>query len=115
MRSNLKRWLKYVKPYWPYFVLGPLCMIIEVVGEMLMPKTLAMIIDYGVGAKPIEEASGFVRWVYSVCGENASPFIVTAMVGMIITAIIMMIGGVGGAYYGSKASVNFAADLREDI
>ncbi|MBQ7982684.1 MAG: ABC transporter ATP-binding protein, partial [Clostridia bacterium] len=111
----MKRWLKYVKPYWPYFVLGPICMIVEVIGEMLMPKTLAMIIDYGVGAKPIGEASGFVQWIYSICGENASPFIVTAMVGMIFTAILMMIGGVGGAYYGAKASVNFAADLREDI
>ena len=75
MNHNLKRWMKYVKPYWPYFVLGPLCMIIEVVGEMIMPKTLAMIIDYGVGAKPMEEASAFVRWIYSLCGENASPFI----------------------------------------
>ena len=107
--------MKYVKPYWPYFVLGPACMIIEVIGEMIMPKTLAMIIDYGIGAKPMEEASAFVQWIYRICGENASPFIITAMVGMILNAIIMMIGGVGGAYYGSKASVNFAADLREDI
>ncbi len=90
-------------------------MIVEVIGEMLMPKMLAMIIDYGVGAKPMEEASAFLRWVYSLCGENASPFIVTAMFGMIFTAVIMMVGGVGGAYFGAKASVNFAADLREDI
>ena len=33
---------------------------------------------------------------------------------MIITAIVMMLGGVGGAYFGAKASVNFAADLRKD-
>ena len=115
MIPPLKRWLKYVKPYWPFFVLGPMCMIIEVIGEMIMPKTLAMIIDYGVGAKPIEEASTFIRWIYRICGENASPFIIAAMVGMIFTAIIMMIGGIGGAYFGAKASVNFAADLREDI
>ena len=54
--------MKYVKPYWPYFVLGPACMIIEVIGEMIMPKTLAMIIDYGIGAKPMEEASAVVQW-----------------------------------------------------
>lgn len=107
--------MKYVKPYLPYFIIGPLCMIIEVVGEVLMPKLLAMIIDYGMGETPIEKASPFVRWVYEMCGENASPFIITAMVGMILTAIIMMAGGVGGAYFGAKASVNFAADLREDI
>ncbi|MGM9624765.1 MAG: ABC transporter ATP-binding protein [Eubacteriales bacterium] len=110
-----KRWFRYIKPYLPYFIIGPICMIIEVIGEMLMPKMLAMIIDYGVGEEPIEKASGFVRFIYSLCGENASPFIVTAMVGMILTAILMMIGGVGGAYFGVKASVNFAADLREDV
>ena len=115
MNQNLKRWMKYVRPYLAYFVLGPACMIIEFIGEMIMPITLAMIIDYGIGAKPMEEANAFVQWIYRICGENASPFIITAMVGMIMNAIIMMIGGIGGAYYGSKASVNFAADLREDI
>ena len=34
---------------------------------------------------------------------------------MILVALIMMAGGVGGAYFGGKASVNFAADLRRDI
>ena len=34
---------------------------------------------------------------------------------MILTAVFMMVGGVGGAYYASKASVNFAADLRFDL
>ena len=33
----MKRWFKYVKPYLPYFILGPLCMIIEVVGEVFFP------------------------------------------------------------------------------
>ena len=34
----MRRWMKYVKPYKWYFILGPLCMIIEVVGEVVMPK-----------------------------------------------------------------------------
>ncbi len=111
----MKRWLKYARPYLPYFILGPLCMIIEVIGEMLMPKILSLIMDYGVGEEPMSEAPDYVLWIYGLFGENASPFIVAAMVGMIITAVIMMVGGVGGAYFASKASVNFAADLREDI
>ena len=41
----MKRWFKYIKPYWPFFVLGPICMIIEVIGEVLMPKLLASIIN----------------------------------------------------------------------
>lgn len=34
---------------------------------------------------------------------------------MILTAVFMMAGGVLGAYFAVKASVNFAADLRRDV
>ena len=37
------------------------------------------------------------------------------MIGMVLTALAMMLGGVGGAYFGAKASVNFAADIRNDV
>ena len=43
----MKKWFKYVKPYLPYFILGPLCMIVEVIGEILMPKFLAIVINNG--------------------------------------------------------------------
>ena len=33
---------------------------------------------------------------------------------MILTAFIMMGGGIGGAWFASKASISFGADLRED-
>ncbi|MCQ2424443.1 MAG: ABC transporter ATP-binding protein/permease, partial [Clostridia bacterium] len=106
---------KYIKPYLPYFIIGPLCMIVEVIGEVLMPKLLAMIIDYGVkNGEEIETPSPFAEKMLGYFGENWA-FIVAIMVGMILTAILMMIGGVGGAYFGTKASVNFAADLRADL
>ena len=89
--------MKYVKPYMLYFILGPLCMIIEVVGEVLMPMYLAEVINGAVKGTLTNEGS---LWV---------------MVKMIGTALIMMIGGVGGSYFGAKASVNFAADLRADL
>lgn len=90
-------WFKYVKPYLGYFILGPLCMIIEVIGEVLMPKFLAIVIN---GA----ETGTLTEW-----GSIGTAGL------MILTAVIMMIGGVGGAYFGAKASVNFAADLRDDV
>ncbi len=90
------RWLKYVKPYWPYFIIGPLCMIVEVIGEVMMPRFLAMIINGG------DE------------GTLTPGFSIGIMFAMIGTAVLMMAGGVGGAYFGAKASVNFAADLRAD-
>ena len=93
----MKTWFKYVKPYWPYFIIGPLCMIVEVIGEVLMPFMLSTVINAG--------EDGTLTVTKSV---------VTA-VGMILIALFMMAGGVGGAYFGAKASVNFAADLRGDV
>ncbi len=92
----MKRWLKYVKPYKKYFILGPLCMIIEVIGEVLMPKFFGSIIN-------------------SVNDGMSAATIVGICVLMIVTALLMMAGGVGGAYFGAKAAVNFAGDLRQDI
>lgn len=97
----MKRWLEYVKPYWIYFVLGPLGMIVEVVGEVVLPKFLSAIIDNGVGTK---ESVG-----------NGSQYIIYITIAMIVTAVLMLLGGVCGAYFGAKASVNFAADLRSDV
>ncbi len=107
----MKRWTKYIKPYMYAFILGPLCMIVEVIGEVLMPKMLGAIIDYGVEGEP---APAFVQKLYEIFGTD-NGFIVAAMAGMILTAVLMMIGGVGGAWFGAKAAVNFATDLRSDI
>ena len=90
------KWSKYIKPYLPYFILGPLCMIVEVLGEIIMPKLYSGIIDKGV-------ATGDVR------------YIIVSAVLMILMALFMMAGGVGGAWFGAKASVNFASDLRMDV
>ena len=90
------KWSKYVKPYWKYFVLGPLCMIVEVVGEIVMPKLYSQILNVGVET------------------HNVGYIVVTCLL-MILTAVLMMGGGVGGAYFGAKAAVNFASDLRRDV
>ena len=41
----MKRWFKYVKPYLSSFILGPVGMIVEVIGEMFMPLLLAELIN----------------------------------------------------------------------
>ena len=92
----MKRWLKYAKPYTWFFILGPLCMIVEVIGEVLMPKFLSMIVD-------VIDGGGEVIEIVGICAL------------MILSAVLMMAGGVGGAYFGAKASVNFATDLRRDV
>ncbi len=107
------KWRKYVLPYLPFFIIGPLCMIVEVIGEVVMPKLLAFIIDYGVNHE-FEEMPAWLKWCYDLLGTD-SAFVVAIAVGMVLTALLMMVGGVGGAYFGAKASVNFAADLRADV
>ncbi len=92
----MKRWMQYVKPYWVYFTVGPLLMIIEVLGEIFMPKFMAQIINNGVA------------------NQNVG-YIVGMGVLMLVTALLMMLGGVGGAYFGAKASINFGADVRRDV
>ena len=93
----MKRWFKYIKPYLPYFILGPVCMLVEVAGEAVMPRLLGIIINNAND------------------GTLTTGGSIGIMILMIVIAIIMMAGGVGGAYFASKASVNFAADLRADI
>ncbi|MBR5123511.1 MAG: ABC transporter ATP-binding protein, partial [Clostridia bacterium] len=93
-------------------------MIVEVIGEVVLPKLLAYIIDFGVN-HTMEDAPAWLVKLYALLGQSFdnpdAPLVVALAVGMVLTALLMMIGGVGGAYFGAKASVNFAADLRADI
>ena len=93
----MKRWFKYVKPYLHFFILGPLCMMIEVVGEVFMPLYLADVINGAID------------------GTLTTGDSLIVMAKMMGTALLMMVGGVGGSYFGAKASVNFASDLRADL
>lgn len=72
-------------------------MIIELLGDIFMPILLASIINSAENNELTELMS---------IGISA------LMIGIIL---IMLIGGVGGAYFGARASVNFATDLRRDI
>ena len=92
----MKRWMKYVKPYAKYFILGPLLMIVEVIGEVVMPKFFANIINGGVA--------------------NQNPgYVITMGIIMVVASLLMIVGGVGGCYFGAKASINFGADVRRDV
>ena len=89
----MKRYKKYIMPYLSAFILGPLMMITEVVGEVLLPKLMSLIINNGV-------ANHDVAYI--------------GKMGLLMLAVVamMMFGGIMGAYFGSKASISFASDLR---
>lgn len=92
----MKRYRKYVLPYWKYFVMGPILMIVEVIGEVFLPALMANIINVGA-------ANHDVSYILMTGGM------------MIALAFIMMAGGIGGNYFAVKAAVSFAADLRRDL
>ncbi len=170
----MKTWSKYIKPYLAYFILGPICMIVEVIGEVLMPKFLATVINLGSafqntgnyisellvaisngtvidkGSVVVEKLLSCIKYLdheeLNLIGENIvkatesgdmtalslylteaggvfdtivnSPYIWQTLgvaCLMVLTALLMIVGGVGGAYFGAKAAINFAADLRLDV
>ena len=91
----MKRYWKYVKPYLYAFILGPILMITEVAGEVILPALMARIINVGA-------ANRDVAYIAEMGGI------------MILTAFVMMGGGIGGAWFAAKASISFGADLRND-
>ena len=91
-----KRYKSYILPYKSAFILGPLMMVTEVLGEILLPKFMSMIINHGVAQKD----GGYILNMGFV---------------MAITSFLMAAGGILGAYFAAKASISFTSDLRRDL
>lgn len=83
-----------IKEFKAASIATPLCMILEVLMETVIPFLMASIIDDGVD-------KGDMRHIYMVGG------------GMLVIAVIGLIGGLGGGHFGAKASAGFAKNLRE--
>jgi len=89
----LKTLLKQVKEYKWVSLATPVCMLLEVLMETMIPFLMASIIDDGV-------EKGNLQHIY----------LVGAL--MIGTAVIGLIGGLLGGRFGAKASTGFAKNLR---
>ena len=94
--TELKRYKKYITPYLSAFVIGPLMMLTEVAGEVMLPKFMSMIINNGV-------ASRIVAYI----GKMGAL--------MVLTVLFMAVGGILGAYFSAKASISFTSDMRNDL
>ena len=92
----MKRYGKYIKPYLSAFILGPVMMIVEVIGEVMLPAMMADIINVGAANRDIG-------------------YIISKGLMMAAIAFVMMAGGIGGAYFAVKAAMHFGRDLRGDL
>ena len=93
---ELKRYKKYIIPYLSAFVIGPLMMLTEVAGEVMLPKFMSMIINNGVASRNV-----------AYIGKMGTL--------MVLTVLFMAVGGILGAYFSAKASISFTSDMRNDL
>ena len=92
----MKRYGKYIRLYLGAFILAPVMMIMEVFGDILMPKLMSMIINEGVA-------------------QRDTGYIIRIGLVMVAVAVMMLVTGAAGAYFATKASVGFSSDLRQDL
>ena len=95
----LKTLLSQVKEYKLPSFLTPLCMVLEVICEMIIPILMAKIVDEGIGFN--NPNGGSMTVIFTVGGM------------MLVIALLGLFAGLGGAYYGSQASTGFAKNLRK--
>ncbi len=95
MQAVLKL-IKYLKPYTIFAVIAPIMMLFEVAMDLVQPMILQHIIDNGIA-------------------ENDSAYIIKMFCLMIAAAIGGLIGGAGCSFFASRAAVNFATDVRQDL
>ena len=89
----LKTLLKQVKEYKLASILTPICMLDEVVCEMVIPVLMGLIVDKGIYG-------------------NDMGYIYSSGLRMIFVALCGLAFGIGGGFFGAKASAGFAKNLR---
>ncbi len=92
----IKTLSRYIKEFKTVSIITPICMIIEVILETLIPYLMASIVDEGINKSDMNHV---VR-VGSV---------------MIILAVLSLVAGVLSGKFGAKASAGFARNLREGM
>ena len=91
----LSRLFKYIKGYEKAAILAPLLVIVEVIGELILPTLMADIINIGIE------------------GDGGIKYILITGIQMIVICLIAMAAGVGSARFASVGSQGFGANLRK--
>mgnify|MGYP002622525828 CR=1 FL=1 len=96
----IKTILKQVREYKAASILTPICMIFEVIMEVIIPYLTASIIDNGINNP---DSTAGMKHIAVVGGI------------MIVVAALGLLAGMLGAKYGAKASTGLAKNLRETM
>ena len=86
--------LKYIKKYWYFALLAPLCMFGEVIMDMYLSKYMANLVDYGIQANNIDN---ILRYGFSMLG----------------ICLIGVICGIASGVFTNLAAFKFGNDLRK--
>ena len=94
----IRKLAPYTKGYRVYILLGILCSAGEAVLELMLPKAMSSIVDYGIGGNG---------------GAGDRTYILTMGLKMMLMALICLALGVGAAALAAKAGMGFGANVRE--
>ena len=92
----IRKIARSIRQYWYAALLSPLCMIGEVRMEVLIPRVMAELYDYGVAMQDMH-------------------IVVTRSIQLIICALMSLAFGVLSAIFASRAGTGFAKNLRHDM
>ena len=93
----IRKLAPYTKGYQVYILLGILCSAGEAVLELMLPKAMSNIVDYGIGGNG---------------GAGDRTYILTMGLKMVLMALICLALGVGAAALAAKAGMGFGANVR---
>ena len=93
----IRKLAPYTKGYRVYILLGILCSAGEAVLELMLPKAMSNIVDYGIGGNG---------------GAGDRSYILTMGLKMVLMALICLALGVGAAALAAKAGMGFGANVR---
>jgi len=92
----IKKLFSFFDGYKKYAALAISFMIIDVMGEIIQPMLMSDIVDIGIKNRDL-------NYIFRIGGL------------MLIMALIAIIGGIINVYFGSKAGVGFATNIRKGV
>lgn len=91
----LKKVLPFMKKYLIYAISSPILMILEVLGDIIIPYLMSLIVDVGIANRDVN-------------------YIVNTGLIMIGAALLAMLFGVLSAHAGARAGYGFASEIRKE-